>query len=55
MLEDERERNVLVYHYINGESWDDIALIMDYKVRWILQIHSDALFNFNIDLINNAL
>ena len=55
LLEDERERNVLVYHYINGESWDDIALIMDYKVRWILQIHSDALFNFNIDLINNAL
>jgi len=48
LLDDERERNVLVYRYLNNEGWDEIAVILELRsTRRALQIHSDALFNFN--------
>lgn len=48
LLEDERERCVLQYRYINQMGWLKIADTMGYTERWIHKIHSQALNNFEI-------
>ena len=53
LLEDEREKSVLHFRYIKGLSWYEIAEMMNYTERWIHEIHSKALHNFEIPA-NNA-
>lgn len=45
-LEDENEKDVLVYRYIRGMKWEEIAMKMGYSWRRIHYIHSSALGNF---------
>ena len=45
-LEDENEKDVLMYRYIKGMKWEEIAMKMDYSWRRIHYIHSAALENF---------
>ena len=47
-LEDENEKDVLVYRYIKGMKWEDIAVKMGYSWRKIHYIHSAALENFDL-------
>ena len=45
-LEDENEKDVLVYRYVRGMKWEEIAMKMGYSWRRIHYIHSSALENF---------
>ncbi len=45
-LEDENEKDVLMYRYIRGIKWDDIAIKMGYSERRIHYIHNTALEKF---------
>lgn len=47
-LEDENEKDVLVYRYILGMKWEDIAVKMGYSWRRIHYIHSTALEKFSL-------
>ncbi|MBS6195466.1 MAG: DUF1492 domain-containing protein [Clostridiales bacterium] len=47
-LEDENEKDVLVYRYIKGMKWEDICTKMQYSWRRIHYIHSKALETFEI-------
>ena len=47
-LEDENEKDVLVYRYILGMKWEDIAVKMGYTWQHIHRIHSNALENFKM-------
>lgn len=47
-LEDENEKDVLVYRYIKGMKWEDIAVKMEYTWQHIHRIHSNALENFKM-------
>ena len=45
-LEDESEKDVLVYRYLRGMKWEDICVKMGYSWRRVHYIHSNALENF---------
>lgn len=45
-VEDDRERNVLVYRYLHGMMWEDICVAMGLSWKWVHKIHSDSLKNF---------
>lgn len=47
-LEDENEKDVLVYRYIRGMKWEEIAVKMGYTYRNVTKIHGKALANFVI-------
>lgn len=47
-LEDENEKDVLVYRYIRGMKWEEIAVKMGYTCRNVMKIHGKALANFVI-------
>lgn len=47
-LEDENEKDVLVYRYIKGMKWEDICVKTKYSWKQIHRIHSKALENFNM-------
>lgn len=47
-LEDENEKDVLVYRYIRGMKWEDIAAKMGCSWQWTHKIHSKALKNIEI-------
>lgn len=47
-LESENEKDVLVYRYIRGMKWEEIAVKMQYTYRNITKIHGRALSNFEI-------
>lgn len=42
-LVDERQKLVLTYRYINGDSWDQIIKIMHYAERQVFRIYGEAL------------
>lgn len=47
-LQDENEKDVLLYRYIKGMKWEDIAVKMSIGYRHVLRIHGKALENFNM-------
>lgn len=47
-LEDENEKDVLVFRYIRNMKWEDIAVKMNYRRQHVLRIHGKALINFKM-------
>lgn len=47
-LENEDEKDVLMYRYIKLMKWEDIAVKMEYSWRQIHRIHGWALINFKL-------
>lgn len=47
-LQDENEKDVLLYRYIKGMKWEDIAVKMSIGKRHVQRIHGKALENFNM-------
>ena len=47
-MEDENEKDVLVYRYIRNMKWEDIAVKMNYRRQHVLRIHGKALINFKM-------
>ena len=41
-VQDERQRNILRYRYINGFSWAEVAARMGYEKRYLFQMHRNA-------------
>ena len=47
-LEEENEKDVLVYRYIREMKWEDIAVKMNIGYRHVLRMHGKALENFKM-------
>ena len=47
-IQDDTERELLIRRYLMGETWEKIAVAMDYDYRYVLKIHGRALKNFQI-------
>ncbi|WP_434310365.1 sigma factor-like helix-turn-helix DNA-binding protein [Hominifimenecus sp. rT4P-3] len=47
-VEDEREKDLLTYRYLEGKSWEQIAMEMGYTSRHILRLHGRALENLKM-------
>ena len=47
-MEDENEKDVLVYRYVRNMKWEDIAVKMIFSWKQIHRIHSKALENFKM-------
>lgn len=46
-VEDDRERLLLQYRYIDCKAWEQIAVDMHYNWRWVHRIHKKALEKLN--------
>lgn len=42
-IDDATLRRLMIYRYIHGKKWEEIAVLMDYDYRWILRLHGKAL------------
>ncbi len=42
-IDDTTLRRLMIYRYIHGKKWEEIAVLMDYDYRWILRLHGKAL------------
>lgn len=42
-IEDDKQKDVLVYYYIKGMSWEEIAVKIGYTYRHTIRIHGYAL------------
>ena len=47
-LEDETEKDLLTYRYLNGMKWEEIAVKMGYSWKHIHRIHAVALKDLNM-------
>lgn len=47
-MTDGNEKEILERRYLLGETWEKIAVAMNYNYRWVLRIHGRALSNFRI-------
>lgn len=47
-VEDERERAVLKYRYLDCMKWEEIAVTMHYTFRYVTMLHGLALQHFEI-------
>lgn len=47
-VEDDTLKLLLRYRYINGLTWEKIAVTMNYDYRWILRLHGKALNKLTI-------
>ena len=45
-MSDGRHRLVLTYRYINGKTWEEIAVEMHYTYKWVHVLHGQALADF---------
>lgn len=45
-LEDGRYRQVLTHYYINGKTWEEIAVVTNYTYKWVHVLHGRALREF---------
>ena len=45
-MSDGRHRLVLTYRYINGKTWEEIAVEMHYTYQWVHRLHGQALVEF---------
>ena len=53
--QDDKCRQVLRYRYPIGLSWEQIANIMHYDLRWVYRLHGKALIEFEKDCPNYLL
>lgn len=44
-LENEDEKDILIYRYIKLMKWEDIAVKMNFSWKWVHKIHARALKN----------
>ena len=49
-VEDPRERELLVYRYLQGKTFEEIAFKMHYHWNWIHKLHSQALENLCVEV-----
>lgn len=49
LMDNQNERELLRYRYIDGMTWDQIAISMGFDVRHIYRIHGYALQHFPLD------
>lgn len=47
-MENEREKDLLTYHYLCGWKWERIAVELDYTYRHTTRMHGRALNNFKM-------
>lgn len=47
-VEDDRERQLLQYRYIDGLSWEQVAVTMGYGWRHVHKLHSKALIKLKM-------
>lgn len=47
-LPDDRERELLRLRYIDGMTWEAIAVVMGYALRHVHRIHGNALHNMSL-------
>lgn len=47
-MENEDEKDLLLYRYINLMKWEEIGEMMKYSRQQLHRIHSKALMNFKI-------
>lgn len=47
-MEDEREKDLLRLKYLQGLTWEEVAVAMHYDIRHIFRIHGDALLNLHV-------
>lgn len=47
-LEDETQKILMLYRYIDGKTWEEIAYRMNYSFRRVTQIHGNALARLEI-------
>ena len=47
-LEDDSEKDVLVYRYLRGMKWEDICVKMGYSWKQVHRFHSNGLKNFKM-------
>lgn len=47
-IEDETERTLLIFKYINGNTWESICEKMSYSLRQVYNIHNKALKNVHL-------
>lgn len=47
-LEDDTLRRLMKYRYINGMTWELIAVKMNYTYQWVWELHGKALRNLQI-------
>lgn len=48
-VEDDTLRVLLRYRYINGLTWEKIAVNMNYTYQWICKLHGEALRKLKVD------
>lgn len=51
-MDDETERALLYYRYIEGQKWDDVALAIGYTRQHTDRLHGLALIHFNPTVIS---
>ena len=47
-VQDERLRDILRYRYIDGMTWERIAVTMDFTYQWVCELHGRALQKIEI-------
>lgn len=48
-VQNETLRLLLEYRYLNGRTWEQIAVNMQYDYRWVLRLHGKALDQLTIE------
>lgn len=48
LLDDNTEKLLLEYRYCHCDSWNEIAVAMNYSYRWVLTLHENAIENLKI-------
>lgn len=47
-VQDERQRNILMYRYINGFSWPEVSARLGYDQRYVERMHRRAVMDMEI-------
>ena len=48
-VEDDTLRTLLEYRYIDGMTWEEVAVKMNFNYRWVLRLHGRALTKLAIE------
>jgi DNA-directed RNA polymerase specialized sigma subunit len=48
-----KQRQVLVLRYINGKTWERIAVDLDISYQWVCELHGRALISINCILLDS--